>query len=229
MTFKRSVVSVAVLGAAVFSGSALAGVSGNVGVVSEYLFRGIEQSSGAAVQGGLDYSHDSGFYAGGWASTISFASNTGSGAEVDFYAGFGGEAGAIGYDVGAIYYWYSEEGENASPDPSNNTFELYGSVSFGPATLGLNYSLADYFAISDERVLYPYLDLAFPLTDKLSLDAHVGQQTFKESGIEDVLDYSLGVSADVGNGFNMGLALVDTDRDEDDVKVVISGSYAFDL
>ena len=26
-------------------------------------------------------------------------------------AGFGGEAGSVGYDIGAIYYWYSEEGE----------------------------------------------------------------------------------------------------------------------
>ena len=40
-----------------------------------------------------------------------------------------GEAGSIGYDVGAIYYWYSEEEEGgASPDPSNNTIELYGSI-----------------------------------------------------------------------------------------------------
>lgn len=230
MTFKRSVVSAAVLGASVFSGSALAELSGNVGVVSEYLFRGIAQSGGAAVQGGLDYANESGFYVGTWASTINFAGATGSAAEVDFYAGFGGEAGSIGYDLGAIYYWYSEEEEGgASPDPSNNTIELYGSLSFGPATLGLYYSLADYFAVTDEGVMYPYLDLSFPMSDKLSLDLHVGQQTFEEDGIEDVVDYSIGVSADAGNGFAMGLAFVATDIDDDDPKLVISGSYGFDL
>ncbi|MEC9363399.1 TorF family putative porin [Sinimarinibacterium flocculans] len=230
MTFKRSVLSAAVLGASVFSGSALAELSGNVGVVSEYLFRGLPQSGGAAVQGGLDYASESGFYAGTWASTINFAGATGSAAEVDFYAGFGGEAGSIGYDLGAIYYWYSEEEEGgASPDPSNNTIEVYGSLSFGPATLGLYYSLADYFAVTDEGVMYPYLDLSFPMSDKLSLDLHVGQQTFEEDGIEDVVDYSIGVSADAGNGFAMGLAFVATDIDDDDPKLVISGSYGFDL
>ena len=230
MTFKRSVLSAAVLGASVFSGSALAELSGNVGVVSEYLFRGLPQSGGAAVQCGLDYASESGFYAGTWASTINFAGATGSAAEVDFYAGFGGEAGSIGYDLGAIYYWYSEEEEGgASPDPSNNTIEVYGSLSFGPATLGLYYSLADYFAVTDEGVMYPYLDLSFPMSDKLSLDLHVGQQTFEEDGIEDVVDYSIGVSADAGNGFAMGLAFVATDIDDDDPKLVISGSYGFDL
>lgn len=236
MTFKRSVVSAAVLGASVFSGSALAELSGNVGVVSEYLFRGLPQSGGAAVQGGLDYAHESGFYAGTWASTINFAGATGSAAEVDFYAGFGGEAGAIGYDFGAIYYWYSEEDEGGtSPDPSNNTFELYGSLSFGPATLGVNYSLSDYFAITDETVIYPYLDLSFPMSEKLSLDLHVGQQMFDDDvtilGTTDdaFTDYSIGVSADAGNGFSMGLAFVATDIDDDDPKFVVSGGYSFDL
>lgn len=230
MTFKRSVVSAAILGAAVFSGSALAGVSGNVGVSSQYLFRGLERTTGAAVSGGLDYAHDSGFYAGTWASTINFASLTGTSAEVDFYAGFGGEAGPIGYDVGAIYYWYPEEDEvTPSPDPSNNTVELYGSLAFGPATLGVYVSLADYFAITDDTVYYPYLDLAFPVSEKLSLDLHVGQQTFDEEGIEDIVDYSVGLSADAGNGFTMGLAFVATDLDDDDPKAVVSGGYSFDL
>jgi uncharacterized protein (TIGR02001 family) len=234
MNFKRLAVAAA-LGSATFSGAALAELSGNVGVVSEYLFRGIEQSGGAAVQGGLDYAAESGFYVGTWASTIGFAGDTGSAAEVDIYAGFSGEAGSVGYDFGAIYYWYSEEDEDGSnPDPSNNTFEIYGSLTFGPATLGVYVSLDDYFAVSDKTVYYPYLDLSFPLSDKLSLDFHVGQQTFDEDGIEDVVDYSVGVSAALENGFSMGLALVNTDRDlpsgeKDKVKVVLSGGYSFGL
>lgn len=229
MNFKRLAVA-AVLGSATFSGAALAELSGNVGVVSEYLFRGLPQSGGAAVQGGLDYASESGFYAGTWASTINFAGATGSAAEVDFYAGFGGEAGSVGYDVGAIYYWYSEEEEGgASPDPSNNTIEIYGSLTFGPATVGLYYSLADYFAVTDEGVMYPYLDLSFPMSEKLSLDLHVGQQTFEQDGIDDIVDYSVGLSADAGNGVSMGLALVATDIDNDDPKMVISGGYSFGL
>ena len=43
----------------------------NIGVVSQYRYRGLAQTRGLpAVQGGLDYSHASGAYAGVWASTI---------------------------------------------------------------------------------------------------------------------------------------------------------------
>ncbi|MDP9141047.1 MAG: TorF family putative porin [Pseudomonadota bacterium] len=230
MTFKRSVLSAVVLGASVFSGSVLAGATANVGVTSQYLFRGIEQTSGAAVSGGFDYAAESGLYVGTWASTIGFASATGTSAEIDFYAGFSGKAGDFGYDIGGIYYYYSEEEEGGvEVDPSNNTIEIYGSVSFGPAKLGVNYSVADYFAVTDEAVIYPYLKLSFPVAEKATLDVSVGQQTFDDDALEDILDYSIGVSASAGNGFSMGLAAIATDIDEDDVKFVLSGKYGFDL
>ena len=46
-------------------------LSGNVSMASDYLFRGISQTGGdAAIQGGLDYSHSSGFYLGTWGSNV---------------------------------------------------------------------------------------------------------------------------------------------------------------
>ncbi|MEW6167384.1 MAG: TorF family putative porin [Pseudomonadota bacterium] len=100
-------------------------------------------------------------------------------------------------------------------------------------------SFADYFDTSDEPVIYPYLDLSFPMSEKLSLDLHVGQQTFDDDDanddgvaddeLEDIVDYSVGLSADAGNGFTMGLAFVATDLDDDDPKAVVSGGYSFDL
>lgn len=48
-------------------------ISANIGVVSNYIFRGVTQTQdGAAVQGGLDFAHESGFYAGAWASNVDF-------------------------------------------------------------------------------------------------------------------------------------------------------------
>lgn len=45
--------------------------SANIGVVSNYMWRGVTQTGDqAAVQGGLDVAHESGFYAGTWASNI---------------------------------------------------------------------------------------------------------------------------------------------------------------
>ncbi|MBV8033617.1 TorF family putative porin, partial [Roseateles sp.] len=46
-------------------------LSFNVGVVSEYRYRGISQTRlKPALQGGIDYADPSGFYIGSWASTI---------------------------------------------------------------------------------------------------------------------------------------------------------------
>src|ERR1039457_5226361 len=87
-------------------------VVANVGWVSNYVFRGITQTIGKpAVQGGFDYSHSSGFYAGVWGSNVSWI--TGSGAagdaslETDTYLGIRNSfATDYSYDVGLIRYNY---------------------------------------------------------------------------------------------------------------------------
>ena len=66
---KIRVVAVLSLG---LSPAAFAGATANLGAVSEYMFRGVEQSAGVAAQGGLDFSTDLGFYAGTWVSNTSF-------------------------------------------------------------------------------------------------------------------------------------------------------------
>ncbi len=47
--------------------------TGNVGIFSQYIFRGLTQTNGyPALQGGFDYGHESGFYVGTWGSNISW-------------------------------------------------------------------------------------------------------------------------------------------------------------
>jgi hypothetical protein len=47
-------------------------LAGNLAIVSDYRFRGISQSYRLpAVQGGIDYAHESGFYLGNWNSSVS--------------------------------------------------------------------------------------------------------------------------------------------------------------
>ena len=56
---------------------ASAGVSANLGITSNYLFRGVTQTDGStATQGGLDYEHASGLYVGGWGSNVDFGDGT---------------------------------------------------------------------------------------------------------------------------------------------------------
>ncbi len=109
---------------------ASAEITGNVSLTSDYKFRGISQSDESpAIQGGLDYAHDSGFYVGTWASSVDFDTN-GAGydgsLELDVYAGFGNTIGDsdFGYDVGVMYYAYPGD-DGAEGD----YFEFYGGLS----------------------------------------------------------------------------------------------------
>src|SRR5450756_487044 len=111
--------------------------TGNVGLVSQYIFRGLTQTNGnPAIQGGADYAHASGFYAGTWLSNISWYTDQNAGSksfptslaspgaagfppytpnnsnaaslEWDFYGGFKNSFGGgdWNYDVGIIQYYY---------------------------------------------------------------------------------------------------------------------------
>ena len=101
---KKSILAFAAL--AVFTGAAMAdGLSANVSVVSKYKYRGQDQSDPLksavpAIQGGFDYAHASGFYAGNWNSNVSGVSYpNGASLEMDFYAGYKTEVAGVGLDV----------------------------------------------------------------------------------------------------------------------------------
>jgi uncharacterized protein (TIGR02001 family) len=80
----------------------------NIGLFSSYRFRGIDQTFGKpALQGGVDYSHSSGFYLGNWNSNVNQgAGYPGGNLEMDFYGGWKKTWGDWGLDVGALYYYY---------------------------------------------------------------------------------------------------------------------------
>lgn len=138
---KKSIVLATAVAAVLTSGAAAAELSANAGIFSNYIWRGITQSNdSAAGQGGIDYGHDSGFYAGTWVSNIDFSGNEGTGYEndtgyeMDVYAGFGGEAGSLGYDLGVITYQYPVS-------PEFNFTEVYLSGTMSIVTIGVNYTV----------------------------------------------------------------------------------------
>ena len=77
-------------------------LSANVGFVSQYLFRGIPQSSTASGNGGLDFTVSK-FYAGAWAADVS------EGTEMDLYLGVGDEWGDFSASLGGTWYLYSSD------------------------------------------------------------------------------------------------------------------------
>ena len=84
----------------------------NVGL-SDYAYRGWSQTDERpALQGGFDYAHDSGLYAGVWLERI-VAVGRQHGRQhsprLDLYGGYKGTVGAIGYDVGLLQYYYPRQ------------------------------------------------------------------------------------------------------------------------
>jgi len=79
-------------------------ISANVALTSDYIYRGVSQTSGgSAIQGGFDFASESGFYVGTWASSITFDDSI----EIDYYGGFSGAlTDEVGYDIGFLYYDY---------------------------------------------------------------------------------------------------------------------------
>ena len=207
----------------------------NVGLVSDYLFRGISQTRGKpALQGGADYSHSSGLYAGIWGSSIKWVSdaqNVSVPVEVDLYGGFKNTfaGGDWNYDLGLITYNYS----GSKDVPANNsakadTTEIYGALGWKWLTAKYSYSTSSNFISwyggpaganngvapnpkTDTRGSgYLELNAAYDLGDGWGITGHIGDQkvaNYRAVGQTDAsyTDYKVGVTKDFGFGV-VGLA-----------------------
>ncbi len=236
-----SIASAFSLSALTMPSIAAAEVSANIGVVSNYYFRGGTLSDDqAAVQGGVDYAHESGFYAGTWASTL--GGNDPS-YELDLYAGYGGSVGDLGYDVGYVYFAYPDSTDDFDYG------EVYGSLTYSYFTAGLAYtanSQADEGGYT-EGDLYYYAGVDVPFGDSgYTGSLYYGYYTFDDdgdaksdgSGVYD-LDYdhwTASLSKDAGDfgSFNLNLELAEAAEDSvggadnvDDLKVWVGWSKSF--
>jgi uncharacterized protein (TIGR02001 family) len=188
-------------------------LSYNVGVVTDYRYRGISQTRlKPALQGGVDFAHKSGFYLGAWGSTIKWIKDGGGGAdvEIDLYGGYKFSAGPVGMDVGVLTYNYPGHDLAVSP----NTQEIYVAGSWGPATLKYSHAVSNLFGFDDSKNSY-YVDLSatFDLGNGYSVVPHIGYQKVKNWDVASYTDYSITLNKDFGNGFTGSLGLVGTDTD----------------
>ena len=190
----------------------------NLSLTSNYKFRGQDQDSSKtsmfkpALQGGVDYAHDSGFYVGNWNSTVNFPDPAGKKAklEIDLYGGYKFSKGDWGFDLGALQYYY--------PGATKaNTTELYAAVSYGPLTAKYSSTVSKGyfgtgFATNNGRGT-GYFNLAYAkeVMPQVTLKASIGQTTFMKAvnnaGTPDFTDYSVGASYDLGNGLALAGAL----------------------
>ena len=194
-------------------------ITGNMGLFSEYRFRGIAQTAfRPAIQGGFDYSHSSGFYAGNWNSNVAETLYAGASLEMDFYGGFKKAFGDFGIDVGAIYYYYPGS-DSATLGKIDNT-EVYIGGSWKWVSLKYYHAVSDFFSAPDTKGS-SYIDLTatFDLGSGWGVVGHYGQQKIKNFSFGDYNDWKLGVTKDLGNGWNASLSYIDTDAEE--------GAYTF--
>ena len=205
----------------------------NVNIVSDYRFRGIDQTWGKpAVQGGADLVWASGFYAGTWLSNVSGNSYPGGSLEIDYYGGYNGKFNDdFGFTVGGYGYLYPGANFNKSACPSAayptspctlpsqnlNTFELNAGVNWKWISYKLSASVGDYFGANASTgysghtsgTLYHDITVTVPVTDDLSLVGHVGRTDVKGSYGSlnpDYTDYRLTLTKTFTGGWSVGAA-----------------------
>lgn len=175
-------------------------VAWNLGVTSDYVFRGYSQTTeDPAIFGGVDVTVGS-FYAGAWASNVDFGDDTD--AEVDLYGGYRTEAAGFAIDVGVVGYLYVSQPTGADYDYAE--FKAAASRAFGPVTLGAAvYWSPDFFG-ADEEATYVEANAAFSPADKWTVSGAVGHQ-------------ALDVNADYAT-WNAGVAYAFSDHVAIDVR-----------
>lgn len=157
-------------------------------IASQYVFRGLSQTDGKpAIQGGLDYAHPSGLYAGTWLSNISWFTDQNAGVknspvslaspasvgapytagasnaadlEWDLYGGYKGTLAAdLTYDVGLIRYYYPGRFDNLGAYRQPNTTEIYGAIGYKWLTLKYFKAVSAYTFGVNESKGASYFDL----------------------------------------------------------------------
>jgi len=197
-------------------------VSYNVGLYSQYNFRGLTQTSEKpAIQGGVDFAHASGFYLGTWASNISWLEDgsyyDSSSLELDLYGGYANTIGAtgIGYNLGVLQYIYP--GKKLS-STSANTTEISGALSYKWLQAKVSYIASkDGLNTADAQgTYYAELNANYPIGETgITANLHAGRQEFKgASGSNDDLysytDWKIGATKSFSNGVNVGGYYSDT-------------------
>ena len=223
-------------------------VTFNVGAVSDYRVRGIEQTAGQpSLQGGVDFAHKSGVYLGAWAASNlkwikDFNQATKGDYEVDLYGGYKGEfTKGLSYDVGVITYQYPGNNSGAVGTPGAGSFskadttEFYGAITYNIVTLKYNQSVGDFLGnLNSNGSRYWDLSAAFDLGNGFTLTPHVGYQTIPNQSLgtkvgdaANYMDYALTLSKDFGNGFVGTIAAVGTDAKENGANAFYRTGAAF--
>ena len=218
---KKSIVLVTAVAAVLTSGVATADLSANAAIYSNYIWRGVTQTvDQAAGQGGIDWGNDSGLYVGTWVSNVNYGDFDGY--EMDVYAGFAGEAGSFGYDLGAITYQYPVT-------PGSNFTEVYASGSIAGITVGAALTVDKASGITsdagdDDLYIHAGYDYS---ANNIDYSIYVGDYSFDADSSGDYSHYGASLSKD---GFTFAVDKNDIEGGTaDNVRFTVSYGIDFEL
>ena len=193
------------------SGAAMAEelkLSYNIGVTSDYVFRGVSQTmEDPAIQGGVDATYGIG-YAGVWASNVDFGTDDPT-AEIDLYAGVRPTIGDTSLDLGVLYYGYAKD-KGAAGSYSYVELKAAASRAVGPATFGLAVYYSPEYPTDLGKSLYYEVNGSVPVMDKLTLSGALGHQEIDKSG--DYATWNLGLTYALTDKLGLDLRYHDTDE-----------------
>jgi uncharacterized protein (TIGR02001 family) len=163
--------------------------SANIGMMSDYIFRGIKQNTSASAYAGLDY-ENLGFYAGTWGAEV------GDGIEYDLYFGYAGAVGDFSYGIGYTGYFYT--------DDFDDTYQEIN-LTAGYGLFTLEYSQGRY-----DNFDGPKLDYGF-LAGTLEYEGfYATYGTFTKDFDGDYVELGYGTEV---SGFDVGIAAVISSSD----------------
>ncbi|KXJ52942.1 TorF family putative porin [Neptuniibacter pectenicola] len=187
-----------------------AGLSANIGAMSDYYFRGTDQGvNGASMMGGLDYDAENGISVGTWAASL----NNGE-LEVDVYGGYAGEVEDFSYYVGYTGFLYTEDG-------ATDFHEINFNLGYGPVSLEYTVGTEDTSGGTPEQ---DYTFLA--LTGEYE-GAYLTYGSFGNDYDGDYWEIGYGATYE---GLDMGVAYIDPDSQigsEETISFYISKSFDF--
>ena len=159
-------------------------------LTTNYMFRGISNSDGPAVQGSVDYTWN-GLFAGAWASNTEFSDGN---FEIDYYGGYRFSQYGLDFTLQGIYYTYPGEDEGASEgfDLGNGRDSDYGELNIG---VGKTFAAA-------------------PLAPTIGLNYFYSPDTFGEDGDSHTYQGNVGITLPVGVGVYATLGYNETDGDK---------------
>jgi uncharacterized protein (TIGR02001 family) len=209
------------------SGAAMAEFSGNVTVVSDYLFDGISQTDNKpAAQVGLNNATESGVYFGFWGSNVDF--NTESDIETDWYIGYGWGGEAVAFDAGIVFYKYLPDDDDIDYN------EIYFGVTLNE-TSTIKWWYADDIANTGESAWRLKFSHSFAINDSWSIPIELTHTAAEDALGDDFNHVKVGVATSF-DPVNVELSLQMTDADDDvydediystDGNVVLSVGFGF--